>query len=45
MLDEIEANGTAIDIVFDNAAVQVPYCADYWNTPVEDFDLSLSRRL
>jgi 3-oxoacyl-[acyl-carrier protein] reductase len=40
MLDEIEANGTNIDIVFNNAAVQVPYCADYWNTPVDDFDLS-----
>jgi NAD(P)-dependent dehydrogenase (short-subunit alcohol dehydrogenase family) len=41
MLDEIEAHGTAIDIVFNNAAVQVPYKADYWKTPVEDFDISL----
>ena len=40
MLDEIEARGTAIDIVFNNAAVQVGYRTDYWKTPVEDFDLS-----
>jgi 3-oxoacyl-[acyl-carrier protein] reductase len=40
MLDEIEANGTAIDIVFNNAAVQLNYREDFWKTPVEDFDLS-----
>jgi len=40
MLDEIEAHGTAIDIVFNNAAVQVAYRQDYWKTPVEDLDLS-----
>lgn len=40
MLDEIEARGTAVDIVFNNAAVQVGYRTDYWKTPVEDFDVS-----
>ncbi|RUT31991.1 SDR family oxidoreductase [Paenibacillus zeisoli] len=40
MLDEIEAKGTAVDIVFNNAAVQIAYREDYWNTPVEDFDMS-----
>ena len=40
MLDEIETRGTAIDIVFNNAAVQVAYRTDYWKTPVEDFDTS-----
>ena len=40
MLDEIENKGTAVDIVFNNAAVQVGYRTDYWKTPVEDFDLS-----
>jgi len=40
MLDEIETRGTEIDIVFNNAAVQVGYRTDYWQTPVEDFDLS-----
>lgn len=40
MLDEIDRRGTKIDIVFNNAAVQVGYHADYWKTPVEDFDVS-----
>lgn len=40
MLDEIETKGTALDIVFNNAAVQVGYRTDYWKTPLEDFDLS-----
>jgi len=40
MLDEIEARGTAIDIVFNNAAVQVGYRAEYWKTPLSDFDMS-----
>lgn len=41
MLDEIEAKGTAIDIVFNNAAVQLTYRKDYFKTPMEDIDLSL----
>jgi len=40
MLAEIEARGTQVDIVFNNAAVQVGYRTDYWKTPVEDFDIS-----
>ncbi|WEK56305.1 MAG: SDR family NAD(P)-dependent oxidoreductase [Candidatus Cohnella colombiensis] len=40
MLDEIEAKGTQVDIIFNNAAVQIAYRTDYWNTPVEDFDMS-----
>jgi short-subunit dehydrogenase len=40
MLDEIEAKGTPVDIVFNNAAVQVTYREDFWKTPLEDFDLS-----
>lgn len=40
MLDEIEAKGTQVDIVFNNAAVQIAYRTDYWNTPVEDFEQS-----
>jgi len=40
MLDEIEAKGTPVDIVFNNAAVQIAYRKDYWQTPVEDFELS-----
>ncbi len=40
MLDEIDAKGTPVDIVFNNAAVQVAYREDFWKTPIEDFDLS-----
>ncbi|MBN8583338.1 MAG: SDR family oxidoreductase [Anaerolineae bacterium] len=41
MLDEIEAKGTEIDIVFNNAGVQLTYRNNYFKTPVEDLDLSL----
>lgn len=40
MLDEIENKGTAVDILFNNAAVQIAYRKDYWKTPIEDFDMS-----
>ncbi|WP_059042042.1 SDR family NAD(P)-dependent oxidoreductase [Paenibacillus rubinfantis] len=40
MLDEIEAKGTPVDIVFNNAAVQIAYRTDYWKTPVSDFEQS-----
>lgn len=40
MLDAIEAKGTFVDIVFNNAAVQIAYRTDYWKTPIEDFDMS-----
>src|SRR5690606_19860647 len=40
MLDAIEARGTAVDIVFNNAAVQIAYRRDFWQTPVEDFEMS-----
>jgi 3-oxoacyl-[acyl-carrier protein] reductase len=40
MLGEIETRGTAIDILFNNAAVQVAYQTDYWKTPLEGIDLS-----
>lgn len=40
MLDEIEARGTQVDIVFNDAAVQIAYRNDYWKTPVEDFTQS-----
>lgn len=40
MLDEIEAKGTHIDILFNDAAVQIAYRNDYWMTPVEDYTAS-----
>ena len=39
MLDEIEGRGTVVDIVCNNAGIQVPYREDFWQTPVADFDL------
>ncbi|HIZ56555.1 MAG TPA: SDR family oxidoreductase [Firmicutes bacterium] len=40
MLDEIMQRGTPVDIVFNNAAVQIAYRTDYWQTPAEDFTTS-----
>lgn len=40
MLQEIEEKGTQIDIVLNNAAVQIAYRTDYFKTPVEDYTTS-----
>jgi short-subunit dehydrogenase len=40
MLDELEIKGTQIDIVFNNAAVQIAYRTDCFTTPAEDFTKS-----
>lgn len=40
MLDEIEQKGTHIDILFNDAAVQIAYRTEYYKTPVEDFTQS-----
>lgn len=40
MLDEIEERGTHIDILFNDAGVQVAYRHEYFKTPVEDFTQS-----
>ncbi len=37
MLSEIDAKGTNVDIVFNDAAVQIAYRNEYFKTPVEDF--------
>ncbi len=37
MLREIDEKGTQIDIVLNNAAVQIAYRTDYYATPVEDY--------
>lgn len=36
MLDEMEEKGTPVDIVFNDAGVQIAYRDNYWETPVED---------
>ncbi|HEX2953665.1 MAG TPA: SDR family oxidoreductase [Bacillota bacterium] len=40
MMAEIDAKGTPVDIILNNAGVQVAYRTDCWKTPVEDFDKS-----
>lgn len=40
MLDEIEEAGINIDIIFNNAAIQVAYRREFFKTPVEDFTQS-----
>ncbi|MDP4088661.1 MAG: SDR family oxidoreductase [Bacillota bacterium] len=40
MLGDIDSKGTQVDIVFNNAAVQIAYRTDYWKTPVSDFEKS-----
>ncbi len=40
MLSEIDKKGTQIDIVLNNAGVQVAYRNDYLKTPVKDFTQS-----
>ncbi|MEM5947195.1 SDR family oxidoreductase [Spirochaetia bacterium 38H-sp] len=42
MLKEIDSLGKDIDIVFNNAGLQVGYRKDYYKTPLEDFDISFA---
>ena len=37
MLAQIDARGTQVDIVLNNAGMQIAYRVDYLNTPVEDY--------
>lgn len=40
MLDEIDSRGTQVDVIFNDAGVQVAYRTEYFKTPVEDFTTS-----
>lgn len=40
MLKTIDDNGTQIDIILNNAGVQIAYRTDYLKTPVEDYEKS-----
>ncbi|MDR0886208.1 MAG: SDR family oxidoreductase [Clostridiales Family XIII bacterium] len=40
MFDEIDQKGTQVDIIFNDAGVQIAYRTDYFETPVEDFTQS-----
>lgn len=37
MFDEIDRNGTEVDIVLNNAGMQIAYRTDYFKTPVSDY--------
>lgn len=37
MLDKIDRNGTEVDIVLNNAGMQIAYRTDYFKTPVSDY--------
>jgi NAD(P)-dependent dehydrogenase (short-subunit alcohol dehydrogenase family) len=37
MLDAALDTAGEIDIVYNNAAIQLPWCADPWNVPLEDY--------
>jgi len=40
MLREIDGLGVQVDIVLNNAGIQIAYRTDYLNTPVEDYETS-----
>ncbi len=40
MLDEIDQKGTRVDIVLNNAGMQIAYRTDYFKTPVSDYTKS-----
>ena len=40
MIDDIKAKGTQVDILFNDAAVQIAYRVDYYKTPVDDYSQS-----
>lgn len=40
MMSEIEARGKPVEILFNDAAVQIAYRVDYYKTPVDDYEKS-----
>ena len=40
MLKEIDAKGTKVDIVLNNAGLQIAYRNEYLDTPMSDYDIS-----
>lgn len=42
MLKEIDEKGTQVDVVLNNAGLQIGYRVDYLNTPIDDFPVSFS---
>ena len=42
MLQEIDALGVQVDVVLNNAGLQIGYRVDYLNTPISDFGISFA---
>ena len=42
MLKDIDALGVQVDIVLNNAGLQIGYRTDYMNTPIEDYPVSFA---
>lgn len=42
MLKEIDALGVQVDVVLNNAGLQIGYRTDYLNTPLEDYSISFA---
>lgn len=40
MLQSIDESAVEVDIVFNNAGIQIAYRNDYFNTPVSDYEMS-----
>jgi len=40
MLKTIDDTGVDVDIIFNNAGIQIAYRRDYYATPIEDYDMS-----
>lgn len=42
MLKEIDDKGTQVDVVLNNAGLQIGYRVDYLNTPIDDYPISFA---
>lgn len=42
MLETIDNEGTQVDIILNNAGLQIGYRVDYMNTPLDDFPISFA---
>ena len=42
MLNSIDEKGTQVDVVLNNAGLQIGYRVDYLNTPLDDFPISFA---
>lgn len=42
MLQDIDNRGTQVDVILNNAGLQIGYRTDYLNTPIDDFGISFA---